>query len=106
MCKCIDSASWERIVRKQIVTENAFFYRIEKVRLGLFPQFLSLLVEVNDLSLRSIGYFLAKSQVFKAGYSKRNACIGIWNFILHVTCSQSFNTLYLQMIEKQVLGYW
>ena len=47
-----------------------------------------------------------QNQVFKAGYSKRNACIGIWNFILHVTCSQSFNTLYLQMIEKQVLGYW
>ena len=75
MCKGIDTAYGEMFVRNQIITVNTLFNWIEKERQGLFPQFLSLLVTVNDLPLGAILYFLAQPHVFQTGDAKRNASV-------------------------------
>ena len=105
MCKGVDATYREMVVRKQVVAVNALFNWIEEERLGLLPQLHSLLVKADDLTLGASRYFLAQPQVFEASDTKCNACVGIRNLVLNITCCQSFDTLYLQMIEQQVLCY-
>ena len=75
MSQGVDAACWEMFFRQQFVTEDSFFYGIDEKRLGLFPQILSLFVEMDNLPFRTICHFLAQSQVFKACDAKCNACV-------------------------------